>query len=155
VHLEALQRAAEQAGTAAERRYLRECLYELSAGVSKRVSDRATEVLRKAGDEGVAEVSDLMLVDRLTAMGVQQNGLIPTLSALEVGRALAIIGNLLGRAHVGHLEQEHIELLEAVFDHAAEHSGVGPAVRDLELRIRGGLGLDQRVVWPQQDLPLS
>jgi hypothetical protein len=153
-HLVALRNAAEQTADSAERKLLRECLYELSGTVSRRVAEHATAALRSA-TEPMVETDDLQLIDRLVAMGVQQNGLVPTLSALEVGRALGVLGSLLGRAHVGHLEHEEITLLEAVFDHAAEHDEVTKQVRELELRIRGSLGLDQRIAWPQQELPLS
>lgn len=154
-HLEVLRGAIDCAGDAHDRKLLRECLYELSAAVSRRVSEQATEVLREEAGEAPAERSDLEVVDRLVSMGVQQNGLVPSLTTVEVGRALGILGHLLGRAHVGHLEQEEISLLEAVFDNAAEHSEVRQQVRALELRIRGGLGLDQRISWPTQELPLS
>lgn len=154
-HLEVLREAIAVTPDSQGRRLLRECLYELSAAVSRRVSEQAAEVLREDASEAPVERSDLEVVDRLVSMGVQQNGLVPSLTTQEIGRALAILGHLLGRAHVGHLEQEEISLLEAVFDNAAEHSEVRQQVRALELRIRGGLGLDQRIAWPQQELPLS
>lgn len=154
-HLEALKRAMELAEDRAARKLLRECLYELSTAVSRQVTERAMEVMREDLTEPVLETDDLKLLDRLIAMGVQQNGLVPVLSTLQVGRAIGILGNLLGRAHVSVLEQEQMELLEAIFDHAAEHDPVRKQVRELEMLVRGGLGLDQRVAWPQQELPLS
>ena len=152
-HLDAMTRALER-GEGADRKLLRECVYELSSSVSQRLNDQATRMLRGTA-EPVSETSDLLLIDKLVGMGVQQNGLIPTMTAHEVGRALNILGHLLHRANAGQLEQVQLELLEAVFDHAAGHEEVTQQVRELEVRIRGGLGLDQRIMWPEQDLPLA
>lgn len=154
-HIEALRSAIQKAESTSEKRALRDCLYELTASASKQLVNRAAEAMKEQAGEPVAEVEDLKLVDRLIALGIQQNGLMPTLSTVEVGRALGIVSNLLGRAHVAHLEQAEMELLEAVFDHAAEHDQVAKQVRELELRVRVAMGLDQRIVWPEQELPLS
>lgn len=153
-HLDAVKRAM-QGGDAIDRKLLRECLYELSTSVSRRLVTHAVTVLQENHREPVVEEEDLLVVDQLVALGVQQNGLVPVLSTLEVGRALAVVSGLLIRASVSQLEQHHMELLEAVFDHAAEHEEVTAQVRELETRVRGGLGLDQRIAWPTQELPLS
>lgn len=153
-HLDAVKRAMET-DNAHDRKLLRECLYELSTSVSRRLVEHATEVLRENHAEPAVEEDDLRAVDQLIALGVQQNGLVPVMSTLEVGRALGVVSWLLIRASQSQLEQEHMELLEAVFDHAAEHPEVTKQVRELEMRVRGGLGLDQRIAWPTQELPLS
>ena len=154
-HLDALQKAIGSAPSPQERRLLREVLYEATAAHSARVSRKAASVLMEERDPGTME-EDLLFAEALVSKGIMHNGLVPDLTAVQVQRAVGTLGGVLDRVRNSTLESEQLELLAEVFDHAADNpSAPVPAVRILESRVREGLGLEQRMAWNPEQLPLS
>lgn len=154
-HLDALQRAIAAAPSPQERRFLREVLYEVTASHSARLHRKAmTVLLEEAEQTGLDE--DLMLAEALVSKGIMHNGLVPDLTGVQVQRAISTLGTLLDRARDSSLTQEQAGLLADVFDHAVENPhSPSPAIRHLEVKVRSGLGLEQRLAWNPENLPLS
>lgn len=129
-----------------DKRLLRECILGLTEQLNSHRSNEATELF---AEEPVAPVvdTDLMALQSLLAKGVQHNGVIPELDAVQVTRSLQIMAELVGRAEVGALDHEDVAGLEWCFDVASQHDGGvnRKVVRRLEQLVRGGLGLGLRI----------
>jgi hypothetical protein len=146
-HVEAVAAALEHATSAGHRRRL----LELHVAVAQAHAAQVVAAATALASEEVAQpllTEDLDAVENLMTKGVLHNGLVPSLSAVEVAHGLAVLSSLLQRASVGTLSQEQRQLLEQVFDFVVtEHPADGAALRVLEQRVRLGLGLQGRVVW--------
>lgn len=146
-HLDLLKELLPEIEDRTAKRRFREMLYGLTVQLTQQLTEDATSEFMKEAEAPITE-SDLQEVNALLAKGVQHNGVFPELSAVQVGRALRVVSELLGRAAVATLDFEDQEGLEWVFDQAAAaHDGLNRAnVRQLESRVRAGLGLDVRLL---------
>lgn len=91
------------------------------------------------------EQSEFDLLMQVVEKGVAHNGLAPTISGDDMGRALRLFGHLLARAKFGSLTQEDVLLLGEIFDDAATQAPY--PVRLLEQKVRLGLGLTERLAF--------
>jgi hypothetical protein len=144
-HLDVLAGLLEHADGRIDRRALRELLLGLIA------TRNAEEIARIYAEEFADPQAplietDLTDIETLLTKGIRHNGLVPELSATQVGRSVRVVSELLRRAAVSAVSQEQIGLLEQVFDHVLDAPDAPvAAVRQLERIVRAGLGLRQRV----------
>lgn len=154
-HIDILKQLIPQQSSRIAKRKLRELLLAVThLHVSALTADVAEQF--KADTEAPLLEADLLVVERLLQKGILHNGVIPELSAPEIARAVAIATTLCIRANCAVLSQEDQHFLEWMFDQAAEEPSQRAMARRLEKIVRGGLGLEQRLVWnPSSELPLS
>ncbi len=115
-----------------------------------------TEALHHEVNEAIAEddapfntADDVAVIETLLSKGLMHNGVVPTMTIPEIARAADLTAQLITRARVGRMSFEDQDLLEWVFDQGAnayEQANFHP-VRNLEKRVRGGLGLDPRIAF--------
>jgi len=153
-HLDTLKALLPYITDRTAKRRVRETLLGLTTELTAQLMTQATGELAQ---DPVAPLldSDLQDVERLLGKGVQHNGVVPELSAVQVGRALQVTSALLARAHIGAMTLGDQEELEWVFDVAADYDNGARRreVRNVEQLVRGGLGLTVRlstVMPPQQ-----
>jgi hypothetical protein len=142
-HLNFLQRLLPYLEDRADQRLARELIYGLAQYLSLAIQSQASAAMMGESEDPV-QTTDLDELNALVAKGVMHNGLVPDLSAVQVGRALRVLSQLLGRAAVSSLPVEDQEGLAWVFSVAASaDDGVNrEAVRRLERVVRAGLGLE-------------
>jgi hypothetical protein len=145
-HVEFLKNLIPYLEQRADKRRARELLYGLTGQLTTRLAMQAGEEIM-AEPESPLTSDDLAELNALLAKGILHNGLVPELSTVQVGRALKIFSELLGRASVSSIDLEDQEGLAWVFDMAADaQDGVNRGqVRRLELLVRAGLGLPHRL----------
>jgi hypothetical protein len=153
-HFEALEEACATATDPRQRQYLREvrliCLQAVQgAELAESLEDTLADPEQPLTDE------DLALLQGLLLKGVQHNGVVPELSALQVHRALRHFSALANRAATGVLTAEDLDFLEWIFDEAADIPRQRRLARRVEGIVRGGLGLEQRLTPPLPGGPLS
>lgn len=145
-HLDTLRELLPYITDRTAKRRVRETLLGLSNDLAALLVTSATAELSQEPAVPLLE-SDLQDVQLLLGKGIQHNGLVPELSAVQVGRTLQITAALLTRAHIGALDLADQEELEWIFDVAADYDGGvrRQEVRRVELVVRGGLGLNVRL----------
>jgi len=152
-HVAVLHRALTWAPEPSDRRLLREVLYELLSARNAATNRQATAALLAESEPSWIE-GDRVLVEVLVSKGIMHNGLVPDLTGVEVQRAINHVhAALLSRRP---LDPDAILVLDDVFDHATAHPGASvQLLRTVERQVRSGLGLEQRLAWNPDQLPLS
>jgi hypothetical protein len=145
-HVDFVHRLVPHLESKSDKRLARELVYGLTNDLTVALQVRSSKTMMEESEDPVV-TTDLDELNALVAKGVLHNGLVPDLSAVEVGRALRVMAQLLGRAAVSSLSPEDQEGLAWVFDTAADaEGGVNrAAVRQLERVVRAGLGLEYQL----------
>lgn len=144
-HLDAVKETLAVVQHPVTKRYLRDVYLGLSQDYAQRkVAESAQEYMH----EPVAPLmeGDLVALQALLSKGIQHNGVIPEVDAVQVARSMQIVAELVGRAELAALTHEDREGLDWVFDVAADVTeGLNrKAVRRLEQLVRGAMGLGLR-----------
>lgn len=153
-HVETLAAVLHTLPAGPERRRLQELLVWVTNAYTAQLAEQARVALSQEQDRPLVH-SDLLVVEQLMRKGIQHNGVVPELSAPDVARGVSIITGLLSRSAASTLTQEDQEVLQWVFDTAAQDPQRTPFVRRVESMVRAGLGVEQRPVWnhnPRQPL---
>lgn len=154
-HLDVLEAAIAETTSRTAKRKLREVLLVATQQVTDQLHQSVKQHFQSDAEAPLLE-EDLQLVEQLMHKGVMHNAVIPELSAPDIARAVAIVTTLCIRANCSALEVEDQHFLEWMFDQAAEEPSQRAQARRLEKIVRGGLGLEQRLVWSDmQQRPLS
>lgn len=155
-HLEILQQAIQQTSSRVGKRKLRELLLLVTQMYTAALQDVATDQFREDLDTPLLE-SDLLAIEKLMQKGILHNGVVPELSAPDIARSVAIMTTLCIRANCAVMDTEDQDFLEWMFDQAAEGDPEQRLqARRVEKIVRGGLGLEQRLVWTHRpEAPLS
>lgn len=127
---------------------LREVLVAVNSLHMEALGDQITDAIAQH-DTPFEQQADVVVVETLLSKGLMHNGIVPTMSMPEVARAADLVAQVISRVRVGTLTFEEQDLLDWVFDQGAnayEQANYHP-VRNLERRVRGGLGLDARIAF--------
>lgn len=113
---------------------------------TQQIADEGTRLAMSESEAPLLN-TDLDVVKRLLAKGVQHNGPVPELDALQVSRGLAVAAELLERAEHA-LSVEDLDCLEWSFSIAAAYDERAQAdVRRVERTVRKAMGLGPRLVF--------
>lgn len=154
-HLEVLNQLIQQTSSRIAKRKLRELLLLVTQMYTATLHAAVTEQFREDLDVPLLE-EDLLAVEKLMSKGILHNGVVPELSAPDIARAVAIMTTLCIRANCAVLDAEDQQFLEWMFDQAAEEPQQRATARKIEKIVRGGLGLEQRLLWTHKpEAPLS
>lgn len=154
-HIDILKQLIPQQSSRIAKRKLRELLLAVT---HMHVAQLNAEVAAQFQEDTEAPLleSDLLYVERLLQKGILHNGVIPELTAPEVARAVAMTTTLCIRANCSVLDAEDQLFLEWMFDQASEEPSQRAQARRIEKIVRGGLGLEQRLLWnASSEMPLS
>lgn len=154
-HIDILKQLIPQQSSRIAKRKLRELLLAVT---HMHVAQLNAEVAAQFQEDTEAPLleSDLLYVERLLQKGILHNGVIPELTAPEVARAVAMTTTLCIRANCSVLDAEDQLFLEWMFDQAADEPSQRSQARRIEKIVRGGLGLEQRLMWnASSEMPLS
>lgn len=129
---------------------LRECLLAINV-LHAHGQQQAIDGILSQTAAPVMTGGDVALVEAIVAKGVLHNGAVPTLNLAEVTRAVELVGGVLARIRAGQLSLEEQDLLEWIFDQVAEkhHAQQHYQIRNLEQRVRQGLGLQVRLAFTE------
>lgn len=154
-HLDVLNQLITQTPSRIAKRKLREVLLLMTQMYTSALHEAVTEQFREDLDAPLLE-SDLTAVETLMHKGILHNGVVPELSAPDIARAVAIVTTLCIRANCAVMDAEDQQFLEWMFDQAAEEPEQRATARRIEKIVRGGLGLEQRLLWTHKpEAPLS
>lgn len=154
-HLDALNQVIAGTTNRTLKRRLRELLLVVTQHYTAELQDDVIEQFRQDTEAPLME-TDLLVLERLVQKGIQHNGVVPELTAPDIARSVAILTTLCIRANCAVLDAEDQHFLEWMFDQAAEEPSQRATARRIEKIVRGGLGLEQRLLWnPRLETPLS
>lgn len=155
-HLETLETLIGQTTNRTMKRRLKELLLIVTQLHTNAMYARVLDQFAQELEAPMLE-EDLQVLERLMHKGVLHNGVVPELTAPQVSRAVAMLTTLCVRANVGILEAEDQQFLEWMFDQAADADPEQRVqARRVEQIVRGGLGLEQRLLWTYKPgAPLS